>query len=370
MPARNLRALASLTFSAVLAPLIAPVVLSGCWAGEEEPVSLLDRHSPAYTEPKGTRHAGDFLPLAAGGVDLLSGSMKVTVGLTARGSSQGMPVTMDTTLVAEAALSADVRTLAARAIQLARGAVEAIPQETATRTFGGGLLGEAETETLTAYYQKTLDAVNLLAVSGPDGVLVESPRPLHLKVPLVVGEYWDSHAADIPDLSGDGVTLNMQARSRTFVVGKETVGAGESAREAVRLEQVTELSGTALAEDGTTMNLGGHLQVALHFAEGVGQVRQKMVGRITMSGSTTQGADRINMKMTMDMDGDMERVSLTMKKSGPGPEGVPPASSPVGGQSLVPAVADEPAPARPGAVETAAKAFAGAALRGILSVAP
>ena len=46
---------------------------------------------------------------------------------------------------------------------------------------------------------------------------------MYLKIPLVVGESWDSHAAHVPDLSGDGVTMNMQARTRTFVVGKETV---------------------------------------------------------------------------------------------------------------------------------------------------
>jgi hypothetical protein len=270
-------------------------------------------------------------------------------------------VSKDTTMVAESALSVDVRTLAARAVQLARGAVEAIPREMTTRTFGGELLlGSVGTGTLTSYFRKAQDAVDLIAVSGPDGILAESPEPLYLKIPLVVGESWDSHAADIPDLSQDGVTMDMQAKSRTFVVGKEKVGAGE----AVRLEQVTELSGSARSEEGMSMglSLSGQLQTAMHFAEGAGQVRQKMIGRITLSGSVAQGGDRLSMKMTLDFDGEMGAEPVLAKRGCTGNEGA--------AEPAEPSVAPAPARAREGGVDAAARALAGAALQGILSVAP
>lgn len=338
--------LAGLALGAALASL------AGCFGeGDGDP----DKgYTPVFTEPKGTLHAGDYFPLA-GEPKVLQGGLSGSVRSTMSGVSQGKPVSVDETEAIGATLLGRVEVGPAMSLTLSKGTFTVVPVSTTTTsmTEADGVIDQ-ETSVSTSYFEKTASAISILAEEDAAGALVELPQTLFMRLPLKVGDSWESVAKEAPPPSDQGMTMDLTARSRTWVVGKEAVTLGNRTLSALRLDQSSVLSGTAVAADGTRLAIKGHSLVTLYLEEGKGEVRQRNSMGMTLSGTSIRGADRVNLAFTLNIEGD-----LSVAEGSAASEAAPArAQGPAAGST------------RPAPAEAAAKAAWETALRGLRLRAP
>lgn len=306
----------------------AALVLAGCWGGDSEPGGLVDTYAPKLTEAKGTVHSGDYFPLIPGEIASVRGTMTGTLQVSMRGVSGGAPVSMDTSDVLQDIMTGTVETQAARSMTFSQGTFTVYPQVSLTYASDDGI-DQAEQTVL--YFQKAADGVYVRGSLDPlDGNVVEPIRPLYFKLPLRVGDSWESASLDVPDVGDGELDMDMSVRSRTFVAGIEDVAVDGRNLRALRLDQVAEFSGTARDPEGMVMTLGGEMKVIVHLEEGRGQVRQQMSAKVSVKGSASQGSDRVTVTVTLDMRTDTEKVEVFQTADADGPRAKASAPAPAG----------------------------------------
>lgn len=310
----------------------AALILAGCWGGDSDSGGLVDTYTPAYTEPKGTVHDGDFFPLNPGEIFGFTETMTTEGQMSIRASGQGQTFSQDTTMSETAVSTSTVETKASTSRTFAAGTFTVFPMVTTATVDEDGFETE---ETSTDFVEKTDTAINIRATLDVDGIITERSKPTHLKLPLRVGDSWEGALEEVPASAETGTTMEMQVKARTFVVGMETVVLGGKSYQAMRLDQVAEMSSSGV-EEGVTINMQGEVTMAIYLVAGVGQVGQRLKGRIKVSGSGQEDGVSVKLNMTMDMEGDGYRSADVL----PGPSaklGTPVAAAAVPGrESLAP----------------------------------
>jgi hypothetical protein len=151
----------------------------------------------------------------------------------------------------------------------------------------------------------------LKAIQIDYGNIVEVKNPVFLKIPLVVGDRWEtqpeidmeSMMQEQIDFSGD---INLDMKCMIYVIGKEDVNWKGNNVETVRLDERAQAKAKInIEEDGVkgTMSFDMQIMLNLNYLEGIGLIRQKSNLSLTMAGSFSGDGEKITINLDMDSEG-------------------------------------------------------------------
>jgi hypothetical protein len=272
---------------------------AGCSSDEESaPLSFIDGYSVNLTEPEGTTYTGDFFPIEEGYTCNYTGSVDMLTRITIPGYD---PIEEPTIAPSMGML----KVLALRDIPLGGGLVALYPIVDLTE-----MQGEVVSDT-SRFFDKDAEAVYVRAIKMSDGSYLEVEDPVFIKSSLVVGESWNTAPKmDMTDLLAgeleEGIivsNMNLNAKSRFFVVGHESISLPIGTRWAMRLEQASDITmtGTIFSEGiSIAMTVTAKLANIYHMIADTGIVHQNTTGPL-------------NMKMTAE--GQTFTISITINKS-------------------------------------------------------
>jgi hypothetical protein len=275
----------------LLGVAIGLLMFSGCakkGGSTPAPVSYVDNYTVTLTEPKGTSHTGNFFPLAEGYTCNYSGDASVRLTMSGGGIT---PQDQTTTNSAIGML----KVLPLRPIPLPSGTVSLYPVVDYTN------MQSQITSDTSRFFMKDAAAVYVKALKLSDGSYMEVENPIYIKSSLEAGDSWETAPRmDMTKLAqsqiSSGVTMSnmtMSAKAKFFVVGMEQVSVPIGVRNAVRLEQASEISMTGNGSTqgvAFTMNVGANLSCVYHFLADTGIIQQNLTGplgiTISAQGST------------------------------------------------------------------------------------
>jgi hypothetical protein len=226
-------------------------------------------------DASGTTYTGDYYPLTVGRVQMYEGEQSTTTTY----SSSNTPDSFT------GAIMGWQEVLPKQLISLPSGADSLYPISELT---GQGM------DTI-RFFKKDTIAVYIKAFKLPDGNFTEIVDPVFIKSRLVVGDSWDAAprydmtqslaSQNIP--SATDINLNMDAKSKFFVLGQENItipNIGE--RSSIRLDQANDITVTgSMVVQGTAVNINVASQFAAiyHLIADTGIVHQNIAGDIHMS---------------------------------------------------------------------------------------
>lgn len=272
----------------IVLALLSTVLLPGCKKDEATaaPVSFVDGYTVNLTDPTGTAYSGDFFPITPGYGCYYSGHANVHTSET----TPGNPTTSDSV---DSPAYGSLQVLHPVSIVLQSGTYQLYPVIDASN-----MAGTYSTDT-SRFFMKDTQAVYVKALKLSDGSYLEVTNPLFLKSRLVVGDSWETapqmNMADIfaseAGVIASGSNLTMNARSKFFVVGKETISLPIGMRSAVRMEQANDvsMSGTMSFTDpgyGTivvNINMTAQLAIVYHLIADTGIVHQNTKGPMNIT---------------------------------------------------------------------------------------
>lgn len=266
----------------------AALSLSACDAvdgGGKDPGSTPDEFgfTPAYTEPKGTVHGGDFFPLTPGTQVPFAITLTDTNNYSSLGMDMGTPVNESGTKGSRTAYAGRVETLPARRVALTSGAYDLIPEVTVIKEEAAG----AKEYRDTTFYEKLAKAVNVRARAPQGGAREEDADAVFLKrLPLTVGDTWAYGKTD------SGVTSS----GRYYVTGMETITVGGRTLRALRIDQMGKSKGASEDDGGATaVSFESEIHQVAWLAEGIGQVKQMWRSTTTVSRVTNDENTHVNL---------------------------------------------------------------------------
>jgi hypothetical protein len=239
--------------------------------------------TPAYTEPKGTVHSGDFFPLTPGIQVPIAVTFTDTTDYSSNGMDMGTPVNESGTKGTRTVFTGRVETLPARRVVLPSGAYDLAPEVTVLK---GQTAGATESKD-TLFYEKLAKAVNMRA-RAPDGsAREEDDDAVFLKrLPLTVGDSWGYGKTD------SGIT----SKGRFYVTGMETLTVGGRTVRAMRIDQMGKSEGTYEDDGGATaVTFDSEIHQVAWLAEGIGQVRQEWKSTRTSSRVTNDNNTHVTL---------------------------------------------------------------------------
>jgi hypothetical protein len=250
------------------------------------------------TESEGTTYVGDFFPIEEGYTCNYSGSVDMLTKITVPGSE---PIEQPTIAPSLGML----KVLAVRNIPLGSGMIPLYPIVDLT-----DMQGQIVADT-SRFFDKDAEAVYVKAIKMSDGSYLEVSDPVYIKSSLVVGESWNTAPKmDMTDLLAgeleEDITvsnMNLNAKSKFFVVGHEMISIPLGMRWAMRMEQATDvtMTGTIFTEGiSVAMKVTAKLANIYHIIADTGIVHQNTTGPLVM-------------KMTAE--GQTFTISITINKS-------------------------------------------------------
>jgi hypothetical protein len=281
----------------------AAALLSACNpvdSGSSNPGDTPDEFgfTPAYTEPKGTVHGGDFYPLTPGVQVPIAITFADTTQYSSLGMDMGTPIDESGTKSSSTTYTGRVETLPARRVTLPSGAYDLIPEVTALKEQTAGAVEYEDT----TFYEKLAKAVNLRARASEGEAREEDADAVFLKrLPLTVGDTWAYGKTD------SGITSS----GRYYVTGMETITVGGKTLNAMRLDQMGKSKGTYHADGGATfVSFESEIHQVAWLAEGIGQVKQMWRSTTTSTRETDDNNTHVTLgqsnirSMVMEMTGD------------------------------------------------------------------
>lgn len=244
--------------------------------------------------------------------------------MTIRGNANGQPIDEDQDLPVEETTYLEIEVLPATSMAFATGTLTVSPEETRSLTLGDDPdFPEGEEETRINYFQKAAEALYLRGARIEGEPVYEPKAQVFLKTPLRIGDSWDAPLTDLAELDDLGPVQDLQYRSRMHVVGMETVTVGGKPVSALRLDVVTDISGTFTDVNGVAVSLTAELTGVMHLAAGVGQVRQAMTYKVNAKSSKSEGGTRVDVNLSQSVSGVMERTEGPHVSAAGRPAGAP-----------------------------------------------
>lgn len=274
-----------LTVSAAALLLAACESTTGSGGPGPDPVDEFG-FTPAYTEPKGTVHAGDFLPLTPGSQIPIAATFTDTTNFSANGIDMGTPVNESGTRPSRTEYAGRVETLPARRVTLPSGAYDLIPEVTVLKGTSAGSVERKDT----LFYEKLAAAVHMRARAPMGAKREEDEDFVYLKrLPLTVGDAWTYGKTD------SGITSS----GKYYVTGMETLAVGGKSVKALRLDQMGRSKGTYRDDGGATVvTFEAEIHQVAWLAEGIGQVKQEWRSTTTSTRVTNDENTHITLGQT------------------------------------------------------------------------
>jgi hypothetical protein len=278
--------------------------LTGCSSDESDnPLSFIDGYTVDLLESKGNSYTGDYFPIEEGHTCNYSGSAIMQTKMTIPGYDPIDETTISPTL-------GMLKVLALRDIPLLSGTVPLYPIVDLT-----DMEGEITADT-SRFFSKDDEAVYVKAIKMSDGSYLEVENPVFIKSSLVVGESWaTAPQMDMTQLltaefgdDADQSDINLNAKSKFFVVGHEMISLPIGTRWAMRLEQVNDITMTGILQvEGIPVNINttAKLATVYHMIPDTGIVHQNTTGPLNMK-MTFEGQS-----ITIKIDIEKSEINLT-----------------------------------------------------------
>jgi len=284
-----------------LVPILAMLVsFASCKKDKVEP-SFVDDYNAPLTEEKGTEHSGDFFPLDEGyywdysGYEEVIGEMKVS----APGINETEPIDESGNIHSYLVVNS------LESINLTSGTHSVYPVRESYFVDGYSY----------RYFEKTDEAINFRAFNAGYGELTEVEDPLFIKIPLVVGDSWETQPSiDINSaLSSDNLGLSTGEIDATiickmYVIGKESISWDSQTVEPVRLDQIAEAKiSIPFNEEGVSGKIDMNLKMTniLYLLENVGLIKQGLEMAMTINASLSAEGEKMTINMTVDSNGEL-----------------------------------------------------------------
>jgi hypothetical protein len=292
--------------------ILSIIFLPGCKKDETPAApSYVDAYTVTYTDPAGTSYSGNFFPIAAGYGCYYTGHANITM-------TENIPGSAPTSDSVVGPAYGSLQVLRPVSITLQSGTYQLYPVIDAA-----DIQGTSNADT-SRFFMKDTQAVYVKAIKLPDGSYLEVTNPLFLKSRLVVGDSWETAPQmDLAQLlesemgaSGMQSDLTLNARSKFFVAGMESISLPIGTRNAVRMEQANDFSLTGTMTEtepgyGTitfTINMTGQIAVVYHMIADTGIVHQNQTGPINIAISA-QGQSLTMSIVTNECDLRLEYLS-------------------------------------------------------------
>ena len=283
------------------------------------PVSYIDGYQPDYTEAKGTSHTGTYFPVTEGLMRYYTGWMDGYITTKLNGTYGGQKIDesfADSLSSYECFLY--TRILAPVPVLLSGQTYSLFPEEQVANL---GLDEPTYFEEIIRYYEiDTEDSTVYIRAVPYDGDVVEVKDPVFVKPTLIVGDSWSSYPTINTSnyVSGGTETIDMKAKCKIFVVGKDSLtmsGTTESGMiyeqtfYAIQLDEVAEISATIKIQSGDLgdmdMELSGKILVHLYLAEDVGIVKTKEHVEFLMKGTISDSHGSVNIDISINVDDEL-----------------------------------------------------------------
>lgn len=286
-------------FLIILITGITFLVISSC-NKDDDIFSFVDGYDAPLTEAKGTTHNGDYFPFNDVNYWKYTGRQSVTGEMTMNYQGEKDSESLDDSYSCTSTLTVNTP----ESMSLNSGTYSLYPvRETETVDY--------QTSYITRYFEKSSDAIYLRAIKMGSGSIIEVKNPVYLKIPLVVGERWETQPEidmeslmeDQVDISGD---INMDMKCMLYVIGKEGMNWKGDNVETVRLDERAQAKASiSVEEDGIKGTMSFDLQITLNlnYLEGVGLISQKSNLSLTMTGSFSGEGEKITLNIDMDTEG-------------------------------------------------------------------
>ena len=274
--------------------------------------SFVDGYEAPLTEEKGATYHGDFYPFTEVNYWKYSGYESVTGEMTMNYQGEKDTEPLNDSYYGTSTLVVD----SPESIHLNSGTYSLYPvTETETANY--------ETNYSVRYFEKATDAIYLRAIQLNYGDIIEVKNPVYLKIPLVVGDEWETQPEidsenfmeDEAIVSGD---MNIDLKCKIYVIGKEITNWKGDNEETIRLDERAQAKAKMnVDEDGVRGSMSFDLQITLYlnYLEGVGLIRQKSDLSLTMKGSFSGEGEKLTLNMEMDSDGDYTLTSYHFKEN-------------------------------------------------------
>lgn len=288
------------SFLTILITGIAFLVISSC-NKDDDLFSFVDEYDAPLTEEKGAIYNGNYFPFMEVNYWKYSGYESVAGELTMNYQGEKDTESLDDSYSAISTLTVN----SPESISLNSGTYTLYPvRETQTANYN--------TTRTVRYFEKASDAIYLRAIRLGYDDIIEVKNPVYLKVPLVVGDQWETQPEidmenlmeGTVDISGD---MSLDMKCVIYVVGREAINWQGDNVETVRLDERAQAKATInVEEDGVkgSMSLDMQITLYLNYLEGVGLISQKSNISLTMTGSFSGEGEKLTLKMEMDTEGD------------------------------------------------------------------
>ncbi|MEJ2627804.1 MAG: hypothetical protein P8078_04530 [bacterium] len=260
---------------------------------KSNPLSFVDDYTVTLTEAEGTTYTGNYFPLE-NSWDSYSGSISMKTRTEIPGSE---PIEE----LIDESIWEDIRILAPCNIPLSSGIVSLYP----ISEFNFLIHGYSDT---TRFFMKDAQAVYLKAFKLSKGVYLEVDNPLYIKSELVVGDSWETAPRlDMTKLLARELykyrfgmltvtqsNIDLTAQAKFFVVGNEPISLPGGTRDALRLEQASEITMTGdMIIDILNLDIyiTARLASVYHLIPDTGIVHQSVTGHLEMKVSA--GGEKI-----------------------------------------------------------------------------
>ncbi len=286
-------------FLILLLPVIIFLVILSC-KKDDDYFSFVDGYAAPLTEKQGTTYNGDYFPFNEVNYWKYSGYESVTGKVTMNYQGERDTESLDDSYSCTSELVVNTP----KPVSLNSGTYTLYPvRETETVDY--------ETTYTIRYFEKTTDAIYLRAIQLGHSDIIEVKNPVYLKIPLVVGDKWETQPEidlenfmeEVVDISGD---LDLEMRCKIYVIGKEIINWKGDNIETVRLDERAQAKAKMnVNEDGVKGSMSFDMQITLYLnhLEGVGLVSQKSSLSLSMTGSFSGEGEKLTFNMNLNSEG-------------------------------------------------------------------
>ena len=267
---------------------------------DDDYFSFVDEYDAPLTEKKGVTYNGDYFPFIEANYWKYSGYESVTGEMTMNYQGEKDTESLDDSY----SCTSTIVVYTPESVSLNSGTYSLYPvRETQKVNY--------QTSYVIRYFEKSTDAIYLRAIQMDYGNIIEVKNPVYLKIPLVVGDRWETQPEidmeslmeDEVDISGD---INMDMKCMFYVIGKEVMNWKGENVETVRLDERARAKAKLnIDEDGVKGSMSFDIQfmLNLNYLEGIGLISQKSNLSLTMTGSFSGEGEKLSLNLEMDSEG-------------------------------------------------------------------
>lgn len=288
-----------LNFIKVLLAGITFLVILSCSKNDDN-FSFVDGYDAPLAEEKGAIYNGDYFPFIEinywkySGYESVIGEMTMDYQGEKDTESLDDSYSSSTTVVVDSPVSINLKSATYTLYPV---------RETETLDY--------ETTYTVRYFEKATDAIYLRAIQLDYGDIIEVKNPVYLKIPLVVGDKWETQPEVnlenlMKDEAGVAGDMNLDMKCKIYVIGKEIINWNDDDIETIRLDERAQAKAKMnVDEDGVSGSMSFDMQITLYlnYLDGVGLIRQKSNLSLSMTGSFSGEGEKLTLNMDMDSEG-------------------------------------------------------------------